>query len=65
MKSHLLYTLITICIFAGIGAILNGLGKRRDEAGRSARTVALVLGVLLVGAGVLILSFFSEELAGW
>lgn len=71
MKSQLLYTLITICIFVGIGAVIKGLtktsgkGTRIGESLKSRGASAVTTGIMLISIGLLLLYFFSDLLTEW
>lgn len=71
MKSQLLYTLITICIFVGIGVVIKGLtkssgmGTRIGETRKSGDSSAVTTGIMLISIGLLLLYLFSDLLTEW
>lgn len=68
MKSQLLYILITLCLFGGIGAVINGWTRNSGQGARgrgipnASGTVTVTTGILLISAGLLLLYLFNEQL---
>lgn len=71
MKSQLLYIMITLCIFVGIGAVIKGLtkisgrGTRIGESRKSRDASAVTTGIMLISIGLLLLYLFSDLLTDW
>jgi uncharacterized membrane protein HdeD (DUF308 family) len=71
MESQLLYILITLCLFVGIGTLINGLTKtsgkteRNGESRQSSPAKMVATGILLISVGLLLLYFFNDLLTEW